>query len=198
MAIRCEVFQKCRVADSWQSALSDDYALSQAVHKSLLSIRFQPQCLSFSHEDCSFRQLLEWSARQLSITRVYNPGLWKAALVFQTLNSLTLWGGVVVILVALWQGDRHFGGVYLGLAALMGPIYLLGCFKGWIRLHAVLTLFPQHASMLKKYRWAYILWGPLASLVTLMGLLSSLVSREIEWRGVRYRMVSPEKTIVLD
>ena len=66
-----------------------------------------------------------------------------------------------------------------------------------MRLRAVLTLFPQHARELQRYRWAYVLWGPLASWVTLVGLARSLFSREIEWRGVRYRMVSPEKTIVL-
>ena len=198
MAIRREAFQKCRVADSWQSALSDDYAISNAVHKRALSIRFQPPCLSFSHEDCSFRQLLDWSARQLAITRIYHPGLWRAALVFQILHSLVLWGGIVILLIALGYSDLHLRGLYLGLAALMGSIYLLGCIKGWMRLRAVLTLFPQHAAVFQRYRWAYVLWGPLASLVTLVGLLRSLGSREIEWRGIRYRMVSPEETIVLD
>ena len=198
MAIRREAFRECRVADSWQSALSDDYAISHAVHSRALSIRFQPPCLSFSHEDCNFRQLLDWSARQLSITRVYHPGLWRAALVFQILNSLVLWGGIVILLLALGYGDLRLRGIYLALAALMGSIYLLGCIKGWMRLRAVLTLFPQHARELQRYRWAYVLWGPLASWVTLVGLARSLFSREIEWRGVRYRMVSPEETIVLD
>lgn len=198
MAIRQEVFDRCEVHDAWKNALSDDYAISRAVHRHSLSICFQPPCLSFSHEDCSFRQLLAWSARQLSITRVYHPGLWGAALVSQILNSLVLWGGIVILLIALGAGDFRLRGIYPALAALMGSTYLLGCLKGWMRLRAVVTLFPQHAVALNRYRWAYVLWGPLASLVTLVGLARSLVSREIEWRGVRYRMVSPEKTIVLD
>ena len=196
MAIRRKVFTECRVADCWRGALSDDYSISRAVHARSLSIRFQPPCLSFSHEDCSFSQLLEWSARQLSITRMYHPGLWKAALLSQTINCLALWGGTVILLIALGYGELHLRGVYLGLVILMGSTYLLGCMKGWMRLRGVVTLFPQYAEQLLKYRWAYVLWGPLASLVTLMALVRSLAGREIEWRGVRYRMVSPEETIV--
>ena len=45
---------------------------------------------------------------------------------------------------------------------------------------------------------AYVLWGPLASLLSLLGLVRSVFKRDIEWRGIRYRMLSPEKTLVLE
>ncbi|MEE2821785.1 MAG: glycosyltransferase [Acidobacteriota bacterium] len=198
MSIRREIFQKCHVIDFWQNTLSDDYSISRAIHKYFLTIRFQPPCLSFSHENCSMKQLLDWSARQLSITRIYDPGLWKVALLFHVLNFLTLWGGGLIVTTSLWSGVFYMSDTHRILGITIVLVYLLGCVKGWIRYSAVSSLFPQHAAALHKYRWAYVFLGPLASLITLWGMVCSLVSREIKWRGIRYRMVSPEETIIID
>ena len=96
MAVRREVFQDCQVVDYWTGALSDDYAISRAIHDHSRTIRFQPRCLSFSHEDCRLHELLEWSGRQLSITHIYHPKLWRLAFASQALNSLTRWHGFPV------------------------------------------------------------------------------------------------------
>ncbi len=197
MAVRREVFQDCQVADYWTDALSDDYAISRAIHDHSRTIRFQPRCLSFSHEDCRLHELLEWSGRQLSITHIYHPNLWRLAFVSQALNSLTLWGGMAVLLIALWNPTLVSNRLLFALMVVLASVYTLGCLKGWIRLRAVTLLFPEHSRVLRKYRLPYTFWGPLASLISLLGFIRSLWSRTIEWRGVRYRMVSPTKTEVL-
>ena len=193
MAVLRRVFEACRVVDYWKNALSDDYAMSRAVRDRSLSIHFQPRCLSFSYEDCSLAEFLGWSGRQLSITRVYHPSLWWIALLSQGLSSVTLWGGMIVV-IAGWVG----GTGTLGLGILLSMIYGLGCSKAWLRLRAVSALFPEQKALLSRYRVANLLWGPLASLASLKGLIGSLWSRDIEWRGIRYRMLSPKKTVVLD
>jgi len=198
MAVRREVFQDCQVADYWTDALSDDYAISRAIHDHSRTIRFQPRCLSFSHEDCRLHELLEWSGRQLSITHIYHPNLWRLAFVSQALNSLTLWGGMAFLLMALWSQTLVSNRLLFALAVVLVSVYALGCLKGWIRLQAVTLLFPEQAAVLRRYRLAYTFWGPLASLISLLGFIRSLWSRTIEWRGVRYRMVSPRKTEVLE
>ena len=198
MAVRREVFQDCQVVDYWRNALSDDYAISRAIHDHSRTIRFQPRCLSFSHEDCRLHELLEWSGRQLSITHIYHPNLWRLAFVSQALNSLTLWGGMAFLLMALWNPTLLSNRLLFALAVVLASVYTLGCLKGWIRLRAVSLLFPEHSRVLRRYRLAYTFWGPLASLISLLGFIRSLWSRTIEWRGVRYRMVSPTKTEVLE
>ncbi len=198
MAMRREVFHDCRVVDYWTNALSDDYAVSRAIHDHSRTIRFQPRCLSFSHEDCRLHELLEWSGRQLSITHIYHPNLWRLAFLSQVLNSLALWGGMAFLLVALWNMTLASNRLLFALAAVIVSVYVLGCFKGWLRVRAVSLLFPEHVSVLRKYRLAYTFWGPLASLLSLWGFIRSLVSRKIEWRGIRYLMVSPRKTVVLE
>ena len=198
MAVGREVFQECQVVDYWMNALSDDYAISRAVHDHSRIIRFQPRCLSFSREDCGLKELLDWSGRQLSITRIYHPGLWKMAFLSQALNSMTLWGGTAVLLAALWQPSLASRRLLFALAVLLASVYALGCLKGWIRMRAVSLLFPENTAAVQKYRWAYTFWGPLASLLSLSGFVRSLLSRKIEWRGIRYVMVSPKETVVLE
>ncbi len=198
MAVRREVFQDCQVVDYWRDALSDDYAISRAIHDHSRTIRLQPRCLSFSHEDCRLQELLEWSGRQLSMTHIYHPNLWRLAFASQALNSLTLWGGMAFLLMALWNPALVSDPLLVALVVVLASVYTLGCLKGWIRMHAVTLLFPEHAAVLRRYRLAYTFWGPLASLLSLLGFIRSLWSRTIEWRGIRYRMVSPKKTVVLE
>ncbi len=194
MAIRRSVFQECDIADAWQGALSDDYAMSRALRRQGRAIHFQPHCLSLSLEDCNWRELLAWSYRQLAITRVYHPFLWRAALGTQLVNSLSLWGGAFVLSIAIPAG-LTLPVPALPWGCMVTAIYLLGCWKAGLRLKAVRSLHPQAA---RRHRLAFLTLGPAASLITLLGLLRSMLSRTIEWRGIRYRMDSPGKTEVLE
>ena len=90
MALRREVFESSRVADYWAEALSDDFGLTQAVRNAGLPICFQPQCLSFSYENSTWKTLLEWTYRQLLITRLCAPKLSGIALAANLLNVLTI------------------------------------------------------------------------------------------------------------
>jgi len=197
MAIQRELFQICKIKDRWENALSDDFVISRAIHQHGLSIRFQPLCLSFSHEDCTLKQLWKWSVRQLSLTRIYHPSLWKKAVLSQVLFSSALWGGSFFILCHLWNKTLAINGRHEVLILTVVMIYGLSCVKGWIRLRSLLLLFPHHRRVLQKGLVAYVCWGPLASLISLVGLFCSLCSRKIWWRGILYKMVSPDKTLVL-
>lgn len=197
MALRRDIFSICRVSNYWMNALSDDYAISRAVHDHSLTIHFEPHCLSFSHEDCGLKELLDWTRRQLLITRIYQPGLWKKALLSQMLYSLTFWAGFVSVLSSLWRHGLIRDVETLALGGIAIVVYLLGCIKGWIRVRSLLILFPWHEIVLRKYMLPYVFWGPLVSLLSLLGLIRSSFKRDIEWRGIHYRMVSTEKTLVL-
>lgn len=196
MAMRREVFESCRVARRWENALSDDLTASQAVHDCGLSIGFQPRALSFSHEDCNFDEFLEWSGRQMTILRVYHPRLWGLSLAAHAVNSTVFWGGAAA-LAASWTSGVS-GALWAAGASLWAAVYLLGAWKGWLRARAVIGLFPERASVIRRHLGAYVFWGPLASLCSLAALARSVFSREIAWRGIRYRMHGPDRTEVIE
>ncbi len=198
MAISREVFESSGVADYWAEALSDDFGLTQAVRNAGLPICFQPQCLSFSYEDSNWRTLLDWTYRQLLITRLCAPTLAGIALAANLLNVLTIWGGGLFLLVTSTLGFARQGQSTFLLASIWATVYLLGCLKGGLRLKAVTLIFEEEALRMRDYRWAYVFWGPLASLVSLQGMVRALFTRTIEWRGIRYRMIAPNRTVVID
>ena len=86
-ALACsrQVFDHCEGRESWKGSLSDDYSLSATVRAHGYKIRFVPRALSLSHGSCSLPQLLRWSTRQMAITRVYHPNLWRVTLLSQLL-----------------------------------------------------------------------------------------------------------------
>ena len=80
MAIRRDEFEKLGMREKWCGTLSDDFAVTRTVKEANLPIYFVPNCLTASVEGCTFRELLEFTTRQMKITRVYAPHLWKASL----------------------------------------------------------------------------------------------------------------------
>ena len=183
MAIRQEVFDRARVRDAWRGALSDDYALTHAVRRAGLRVAFVPEVLVGSESSASLGSVLTWAARQISITRVYWP------LLFRLAAASSLGSATFLVLAPLVGGPLHL--------SLMAAILALGIAAGGLRALAVSRLAPQWRTELRPLLWAYALISPLAGLVTAAGVLRALASRRIEWRGTRYEMRSPHETLVL-
>ena len=76
-AIRRETFDDLNIREKWKGVLSDDFALTNVLKEAKMPIFFVPQCLTATVEDCKFSELLEFTTRQMKITRVYSPDLLK-------------------------------------------------------------------------------------------------------------------------
>lgn len=81
LAVRRETFEKIEMREKWRGVLSDDFAVTRAMKEANLQIYFVPQCLTASIEDCAFHEMLEFTTRQMKITRVYAAHLWKASFI---------------------------------------------------------------------------------------------------------------------
>ena len=103
-AIRRETFERLNMRERWRGTVSDDYALTRVLQAEGLPIRFVPACLTASLEDCTFGELLEFTTRQLKITRVYAPHLWAIVLISNLLFVAVFFGGVA--LAARARGAR--------------------------------------------------------------------------------------------
>src|SRR5205085_6115219 len=96
-AIRRETFERLDMRERWRGTLSDDFALTRALQQERLPIHFVPDCLTASFEDCDFTELLEFTTRQLKITRVYAAHLWKAVLLGSAFFVLIFFGGTLLV-----------------------------------------------------------------------------------------------------
>jgi len=185
MALRREVFDHIRVREFWDRAVSDDFAVTLAARAAKMRIVFVPMCLIPSYGGCTWPELLEFTTRQIIITRVYEPKLWRLAFAGQTIFNVTFWWSVVRLLGV--SPVPAAGTIWLTL-------YLLAAIKASIRLDAASSVLPSGS--LSKQRWSYILLAPLGSILYEYNLVRSAFTREIIWRQRRYSLISPRHTIV--
>lgn len=193
-AIRRETFERLKMSERWRGALSDDFALTRALNEARLPVRFVPACLTASLEDCNFGSLLEFTTRQMKITRVYAPHLWAVVLVSNLLFVSAFFGGLGL---AAWRALAGAGGAAWWPLAFVAAIFLFGMWKAYFRLRAVALVLEDHHERLREGVWAHMLLWPLASALFLYNSVAALVSRRITWRGIRYELKSPEETAII-
>ena len=175
MAIRKETFRAARVAEYWKNTLSDDYALSAAVHAAGGTIAYAPGALAPCFEHTSAARFFRWMRRQLTITRVYNPRQWWPGLV----THIFYCGGMAASVMAAAKGYR------LAEWALVAQLFP-GMLKGLNRATLAKAALPEYEAWFRRHAWVYAVWVPLATWVWLMGLATSAFGNSIEWRGYRY------------
>lgn len=192
-AIRRETFQDGRIVDDyWRGTVSDDFALTRALHDRDLPIKFVPQCLTASFEDCTFGQLIEFTTRQLKITRAYAAHLWRGVLTGSLLFVLVFFGGIALVITRVLLGLSFATPLVLLLI-----IFALGAMKSHLRLRAVSQVIPEPRIRSFGTILAHLTLWPLASVLYLYNALAAAVSRTITWRGITYELKSQTETVIL-
>jgi cellulose synthase/poly-beta-1,6-N-acetylglucosamine synthase-like glycosyltransferase len=191
-AIRRSTFERAEVMAEWDGAVSDDFAMMRALRRSRLPIHFVPQCLTATHEDCSFRELLEFTTRQLKITRVYAPHFWRIVLFSNLLFVLIFFGGLGIVITRAALGLSTI----VPLAFILA-IYALGVMKAHLRWRAVCLPLAEYSAAIRRDAFAQLFLWPLASALYLYNALAALISRRIRWRGITYELKSPKETVII-
>ncbi len=191
-AIRRSTFDELQIAARWRGTVSDDFTLTRALHEAKLPIHFVPACLVPALDSCTMRELLEFTNRQLRITRVYAPHLWKPVLIGSLLFCLVFFGGVVLVIA---RAINH-ASIAIPLLLLL-IIYLLGTLKAHIRIKALLSVMPAYATELRR-GWIFhlVLW-PFTSALYLWNALVAAASRRIKWRGITYELKSATEAVII-
>ena len=177
MAIRRETFHAIGVPGFWRDTVSDDYALSEAVHRAGLAIVFAPGAMAVTASRTSARQFLGWARRQLTVTRVYRPRLWWTALAAHFFYC----GGMAAAVAASIHGHR---GAEWVLLAQLSP----GMLKGANRATLAKAELPDYKAWFDRHAWVHTLWVPLVTWIWLVTLVASARGNQIEWRGRHYNL----------
>jgi cellulose synthase/poly-beta-1,6-N-acetylglucosamine synthase-like glycosyltransferase len=192
-AIRRATFTKLNVRDEWRGVLSDDFTVTRTVEKAGLLIHFVPQALVASIEDCDWRELFEFTTRQMKITRVYAPNLWLASFLGSFLfNLVFIWG----ILILIFYAINEFAFWFALAALLLVCVFSVG--KANLRLDAVKMALKNHENDLNKQFWTQNTLWILSPAVFLYNDICALFSRNILWRGIRYELKSPIQTSIIE
>ncbi|MCA1578996.1 MAG: glycosyltransferase family 2 protein [Acidobacteria bacterium] len=191
-AIRRSTFEELKVADHWRGTVSDDFTITRVLKEAKLPIHFTPHCLVPSVGDCGWDELVEFTTRQIKITRVYASHLWLPLLLGSALFAIAFFGGIVLLLVRLWRGQS-----FAVLLSVLVLIFALGAAKSFIRWRAVNLPLANYRAALRRDLAAHIFLWPFASLLFLYNAIVAAFSRRITWRGITYNLLSPNEAVII-
>jgi ceramide glucosyltransferase len=192
-AILRETFHDVGVREAWDGALSDDLAMTRAIKEAGKSIVFCPECLGVTLHPWTGLALLEFTNRQILITRVYARRRWLLGAAAHISYSFTLVYAVVVLLIAMAGGDPS---IHLALITLVIP--LLAAMKGALRTVVASELVPEWQDRLKRWSWVWTALAPVVPFLFTLNFILSLVTKRMRWRGIRYELISPHTTRILN
>ena len=191
-AIRRSTFEQSGVMDVWRNSVSDDYSLTRALERTNRPIVFIPECLTLSYADTDLQGLLEFTNRQVLITRVYARNIWRTAAATYLLYCMTLLFGVILFLSVTLEQRPAFH-----IATLTFLPLVLSSIRSAIRLVGVTEALPAARSQIMGQAWIYVLLTLLVPFLYIVNFVNSLVTRKIRWRGVTYELIGPEQTRII-
>ena len=192
MAIRRGMFDQIGVAEDWKNSVSDDYSMTRALQRASRPIVFLPECLTLSYVETDFADLLEFTSRQILITRVYAQEIWAFGLATHLLYCVTLLLGLFLTLgdlIATLPSFHH--------AVLTFLPVLLGLIRSSLRVAGVTEVLPGARSQIMDQSWVYILLTIFVPFLYLVNFATSLITRQVKWRNISYELISPEHTRIV-
>ena len=192
MAIRRDTFVAIDMREKWLGTLSDDFAVTRTMNAAGLPIVFVPQALTASVEDCTLPQAIEFTNRQMKITRVYATPLWVMSFIGSGLfNAVTL----VALLIVIFNHTNSLS-VWISIAVLF-LVATLSVGKAWLRLKAVRLVLTDYKPELKRQTWTQNTLWILSPALFFINSLAALASRRMTWRGITYDLKSPTETVII-
>lgn len=193
MAVRKDVFFQAGVLDHWDRAADDDLSLTTAVKKLGLCVRFVPECLVASQGEGDWREVIEWTNRQLILTKVYYPALWLRGILRAGIMATWLLSMIVsLILLLLFRDSIYFYSLLTGLSVLPVEVYFL--LKGQQLWQEILS---DRREELDGAFWKFVMALPLAHVALPWMTLYSVCTNRIQWRGVTYELRSPSDIVIV-
>ncbi len=192
MAIRRDVFERIEMREKWRGTLSDDFAVTRAMNAAGLPIVFVPQALTASIEDCSFSEMLEFTTRQMKITRVYASHLWLLSFFGSGLFNVVM---IAAFLIVGFSRENDLA-VFAALTTLiLVSIFSVG--KAWLRLKAVKLVLTNYKTELNRQFWTQNTLWLLTPALFFYNSFAAWLSGRMKWRGITYELKSPTETVII-
>jgi hypothetical protein len=191
-AIRVDTFRKLGLPEAWKGGLSDDLIVCRLLAKAGLHVAFEPHCLTKSSANFNWARLAEFVRRQFTVVRVYRPWWWQIAFWGGFFTNVALWG-----LLAIGAGWALTNGPWAIAVAGGLAYYVAGVIQAHLAAQAIRPFVSvadeEYQSVARLNIWGW----PVVSLVSWLGIAAAGLSRTIVWRGIVYRMDSPQQTTIL-
>ena len=197
LAVRRRDFEAAELESAWQKAVVDDGPIARAMHQIGSRIAFDPRLISVNQENAGLIYSARYVGRMLTWSRWYEGAFWNTAA--HAFVLATIWSLCLISLSRnVYDGAWQWVGILAAALALGIWFYVLA--YDVVRC-AVARLLREHFAgkvglSVGRQLWAALFLVP-THVVFIAGVVRAIFFREIEWRGVRYRISSPTDVKVL-
>ncbi|QYO62429.1 glycosyltransferase [Leptolyngbya sp. 7M] len=188
LAVRTEVLQQSGVLAQWQQALVEDATLDRVLKSQGLQIRVVLSVLMANRESCKLSSFLRWLQRQMVFVRLYHRS-WTESFIYNSIvfGLLVLVYGTLLVAVSTQQWQA-----VLWLGAALAINFTVSLVQLW-QIHRELSNELQRRgepvtafSAVAIIKLLVML--PLSQILCNLVLMSALLVRRIEWRGITYEI----------
>ena len=192
MAMRRDTFDRLDMRERWRGTLSDDFAVTRTMDDANMPIVFVPQAMSATLESCTFRGMLEFTTRQMKITRVYAPNLWLISFIGSGVFNAVMIASLLIVIFSRQNGTA--------IAAAITTLALVSAFsigKAYLRLKAVRLVLTQWDAELRRQTFSQLTLFLVAPLIFFYNSFAAWLSRRMVWRGTTYVLKSHRETVII-
>ena len=192
MAIKRETFDRVDVREKWRGTLSDDFALTRTIKRAGLDIYFVPQALKASIGDCLLSDTIEFTNRQMKITRVYARHLW----LLSFFGSMVFNSVMITSLMIIIFSERNDLKVIVAVTTLvLVSTFSIG--KSWLRQKAVELVLGERWPQVKRQWFTQNTLWLISPALFLINCIAATFSRRVTWREIEYELKSPTETVII-
>ncbi len=185
LAIKRTVLDGTDLRERWLRAGCEDVPLVAVLKKLGLRIHFVPSLLMVDRNECQMGSCLPFLDRQLLWTRLYYPACWWACNVWQIVIALSMVISLFSALAGLATGQW--------LLLVYGTLAIGTC----VTTSLVMVRWMERCLLPKEkgpaVHWPLKAWCAIAltNLLMVRVVWISLLTREINWRGIDYKISGP-------
>lgn len=198
LAIRTQALRRSQLIEQWSQGLVEDVPVHRAMQEQGLRVQFIPSLIMVNREQCSLPNYLLWIKRQLLCVRLYHPS-WILVVVHGIVTALVPLLALGLLLVALffhqWEAVAWIaGGLFCSLVGQALAVSILEQGVGRV-VRKRREVMPEHSAMTMLQTLVAI---PMTQLIFMWAILSVMMTRYIDWRGITYEIKEPWNIRLVD
>lgn len=194
LAVRACLFRDTNLLEQWSRILFEDTFTTSEVRALGHKLQFVPEATMVNRESIDLLACIRFISRQILNARLYHSS-WPAIVTFAVFDTLSILGVVVLGAVAVITGDVTSGSLLsAGLATYaLGMSALLFSEERHVR-----RLVWERGEPLTPWSWRLLWAGAMVHMVYPISMFMAIRAREVEWRGVTYRVYAPREVSLVE
>jgi cellulose synthase/poly-beta-1,6-N-acetylglucosamine synthase-like glycosyltransferase len=191
LAMRTELIRQAQLLDKWEHAFCEDTMLSRVLQEKGLQIKSVASLVMVNREECTLPSFRRWVNRQLLNTKLYHPG-WLAILLYGTLTTSIPATGALLIAIALLHQQGNVA-ILMGSSLVSYLVLLLLLISIWERaVRRKLMMRQEVLPQMSAIAFGKLMLAiPVTQFILAIALLQTVLTRQVEWRGITYQIKGP-------